>query len=279
MAHSRASRPVAPHAVVAFGSVSVTRALGLGAAVVTVALLATGFGIYGHPFWAQLLATVTALAAETALVLLVLDHATGLQVERDWEFVRQIVGQRMAAAMVDIMRLCGVRFSPLAFSANKARYDEFAQLAELHLQDLRSNLEGLALRAKPEEYREARRIELHLAWLCRYLHESPSAPTRPSVEQAVLAGAAESIRKFLVRHQAFRFTIEGVEQLVGMPDVSLRRQPDAFWQTRLSLQQRLLDEDRDLQSLPRGIIAAIDGTLALRYFAIDAALIASSASV
>ena len=255
-----------------------TAAIGASAAFATVALLGVGFVIYGHAFWAQLLATVTALLAETALVLLVLDRATKAQAERDWGFVREIVGARMAAAMVDIMRLCGVRFSPLAFRASGARYEEFVQLAELHLQDLRSNLEGLALRAEPSEYSEARRIEVRLAWLCGHLQDSLWRPSRPAIEErTVLVDTVVSIRRFLLRHDAFKSTIEAVETMVGTPRVVLWRDPDRFWQTRLGLQQRLLDEYRELGSLPRGIIADIDGTLALRYFAIDAAMMTTAA--
>jgi hypothetical protein len=91
-----------------------------------------------------------------------------------------------------------------------------------------------------------------------------------------VADTAASIRTFLVRHDPFRSTIAAVENMVGTPRVSFSTQPDRLWQTRLTLQQQLLDEDRYISSLPPGIIADIDGTLALRYFAIDCTLIAAA---
>ena len=90
-------------------------------------------------------ATVAGVFAEAVLVVLVLDQIAHSHARHEWSFVRRVVGERMAASMVDIMRLLFVRWSPLAHSANHERHNEFVEIAELHLEDFRSNLQSLVL--------------------------------------------------------------------------------------------------------------------------------------
>jgi hypothetical protein len=105
-------------------------------------------------------ATVAGVFAEAALVVLVLDQIARNHERHEWPSVRRAVGVRMAASMVDIVRLLLVQWSPIAYHGNHTRHGEFVEIADLHLSDLRSNLQSLALGAEPRDYLDARRIEL-----------------------------------------------------------------------------------------------------------------------
>jgi hypothetical protein len=144
-------------------------------------------------------AGVAGIFAEAALVVLVLDRVNRFQEARDWAFVRDIVGQRMAATMVDVMRLAGIRWSGAALHAERDRHAEFLEVAEVHLADLRSNLEGLAVRAEPADYRAARRVELRLAWLVRNLRTAPDDAIPPGGEWPIVLETSRAISRFLER--------------------------------------------------------------------------------
>jgi hypothetical protein len=249
----------------------VTVTFGAMSFVLAVGLFATGAAVYGRDMGPAILGGIAGIFAEAALVVLLLDRVVRLQEVRDWAFVRQTMGERMAAAMVDVMRLAGIRWSALALEANRDRHAEFVDVAEVHLADLRSNLEGLALRAEPADYRAARRVELRLAWLLRTLRLEPGEAIVPGPEWPIVIDTARAIRAFL-RPDESTTSVTRPGQNSASSSQSQTQLMDAFWMERMRTQQRVHDLANGTVA-SRGILFDIDGDLAVTYFAIDAALI------
>jgi hypothetical protein len=244
---------------------------GAASFVLAVGLFATGAAVYGRDMGPAILGGIAGIFAEAALVVLLLDRIVRSQEARDWAFVRETMGERMAAAMVDVMRLAGIRWSELALNANRDRHAEFVEVAEVHLADLRSNLEGLALRAEPGDYRAARRVELRLAWLLRILRPEPDEAVVPGPEWPIVIDTARAITAFLKRDESSMSVIGlGHDSPSGSP--SQTQLMDALWMERMRTQQQTHDRETGTVA-SRGILFDVDGDLAVTYFAIDAALI------
>jgi hypothetical protein len=248
-----------------------TVTFGAASFVLAVGLFATGAAVYGRDMGPAVFGGIAGIFAEAALVVLLLDRVVRLQEARDWAFVRETMGDRMAAAMVDVMRLAGIRWSALALKANRDRHAEFVGLAEVHLADLRSNLEGLALRAEPADYRAARRVELRLAWLLRSLRPEPREAVVPGPEWPIVVDTAQAISAFL-RIDDSPMSVPGLRHDSAPSSQSQTQLMDAFWIERMHMQQQIHDLDTGTVA-SRGILFDIDGDLAVSYFALDAALI------
>lgn len=252
-------------------NVGVATIFGLCALLVALTLFSVSYLIYDDEIGPHIYATLAGVFAEAALVVLVLDQISRNQERREWSFVRRAVGERIAAAMVDVMRLFVVRWSPMAYEANNARYDEFVTVAELHLADLRSNLQSLALGAEPRDYREARRIELRLAWLIRYLRVGTASPTHPDRELLfVVTETARLTKNFLHRESRYAPTLATAAQTVARTRVV---DADAFFTARQEAQATVSQLEVGDSRSPSGIMFDVEGELALKYFAIDSSLL------
>jgi hypothetical protein len=250
--------------------------LGLAAIVLAGILTAVGFVIYGNEMGPHFIAVSIGILGEVTVVVLVLDRMASSQKMREWSFVESVVSHGVSACMVDLLRLCGVRWSPASFARNGARYEEFVRIARLHLANLRSNLEGLALGAEPERYEQARRIELRLAWLTDYLSQIPDGQRGPGAEYEIILSTMRLTGEFLQATSTAEFrtlfvTAGAIVTALGeirSPQES-DRAADKFWDARMRAQNEML---RLNPALGTGILYDIDQALAPVYFAIDYAL-------
>ena len=198
------------------------------------------------------------------------------QKQREWAFVRRkIVGQRMAACMVDILRLCCVRWSSRAYSSNVSRYGEFVNIAQMHFADVRSSIEGLALGAEPSDYEFARKMELRLGWIIDKIGIKPEFSQEPpqAVYSIVLETHAE-IHQFLVAESI----IHRISKLVAEIEPSILDKTsiddmNKFFFRRMVAQNELLKLQGRNSSSVRGIWFDVDQELALGYFVIDSILL------
>jgi hypothetical protein len=83
--------------------------LGLLALLLSVGLVALSFVVYGAEMGPDIFATAIGVLGEAALVVLVLDRMTNSQRRREWRFVGIVVSQGVAACLVDLTRLYGIR--------------------------------------------------------------------------------------------------------------------------------------------------------------------------
>jgi hypothetical protein len=246
--------------------------LALLGAVTSVAL---GFAIYRQEMGPHIFGELAAILLEAALVVFVLDRLTQRQKQREWTFVRKVVGQRMAACMVDILRLCSVRWSSSAYSSNVSRYGEFLHLAQMHFADLRSSIEGLALGAEPSDYEKARKIELRIGWLIDKLGAKPEFPQEPPQEvHSIVLDTHVKIHEFLVAESGFHKISKIVAEIdPSILDKTLIDDMNNFFSRRIAAQNELLKLQERSGSPVQGIWFDVDQELALGYFAIDSILL------
>src|SRR6266508_351487 len=188
---------------------------------------------------------------------------------RDWSFTHTAICRRMAAVLVDVMRLLMVRSNSRSYSANRARYQEFIVIATSHFEDLQSNIAALPALGDPRQYEKSREIELRLLWLLRTFAVPPQPAARVARrEVATTREAAELVLAYFDLYAGARDEFDKVLDYIGsfkQAVDSKRNGPDAFFGLRQSLQTAVLTR----YGGPSGILMDVDLELALRYFAID----------
>jgi hypothetical protein len=200
---------------------------------------------------------------------------TQKQKQGEWAFVRKVVGQRMAACMVDILRLCCVRWSSIAYSSNVSRYGEFVHIAQMHFADLRSSIGGLALGAEPSDYEFARKMELRIGWMIDKFETKPEFPQEPPQwMHSIVLGTHKEIHQFLVAESG----IDKVSKIVSEIEPSILDKTSIddmnnFFFRRMAAQNELLKLQERSGSPAQGIWFDLDQELALGYFAIDSILL------
>jgi hypothetical protein len=259
--------------------------LGLLALLLSAGLAALSFVVYGKEMGPHIFATIIGILGEAALVVLVLDRMSSSQRRREWRFVGTVVSHGVAACMVDLVRLYVIRWSSRAYRVNSARYDEFVQMLRLHLANLQSNLEGLALGAQPSAYEQARQIERRIAWLANYLNNKPVSAARPQQwELESIISTTKLAGEFMRATVAAEFTgnlMKARDATAGLDEIESPEKSDAaadkFLSMRLRSQSNLLERDPSLRpevlrGYPNGgfgIWYDLDQKLAPFYFAID----------
>jgi hypothetical protein len=198
------------------------------------------------------------------------DHADMDDSVRDWSFTHMAICRRMAAVLVDVMRLLMVRSSSQAYSANRARYQEFITIATSHFEDLQSNIAALPAIGESQQYQKSREIELRLLWLLRAFAVPP--PTAARVARQEVSTTRETAQLVLTyfdlyagARDEFDKVLEYIDSLKQAGD-GKRKGPDGFFAFRQSLQTAVLTRYSGPEP---GILMDVDLELALRYFAID----------
>jgi hypothetical protein len=259
--------------------------LGLLALLLSAGLAGLSFVVYGQEMGPHIFAAIFGILGEAALVVLVLDRMANSQKQREWRFVGTVVSHGVAACMVDLTRLYGVRWGLEAYRVNSDRYGEFVQMLRLHLANLESNLEGLALGTEPDVYEQARKIELRVAWMANYLIDKPISAARPRQwEFEIILSTMKLAGKFMQATVAAEFAGnlgKAGDTMVNVGEIESPEKSDAaasrFWMLRMGCQNELLrlypslkpETLRHDQSAGVGIWYDIDQTLAPFYFAID----------
>jgi hypothetical protein len=97
---------------------------------------------------------------------------------------------------------------------------------QTNLANLRSNLEGLALGAKPDVYEQARKIERRVAWMANYLNDKPTRAARPQQwELETILSTMKLAGEFMQATVATEFT-ENLNKANGtMADSAKSRAP------------------------------------------------------
>jgi hypothetical protein len=259
------------------------------ALLLSAGLVVLSFVVYGKEMGPHVFATLIGILGEVALVVLVLDRMANSQKLREWSFVGTVVSHGVAACMVDLSRLYDVRWSQAAYRVNSDRYDEFVKILRLHLADLQSNLEGLALGAKPEVYEQARKIQRRIAWMANYLSNKPVSAALPREwELGNILSTMKLAGEFMQATVAAEFTSNLSRAGDTMTNVGKIESPgksnvaaDRFGRLRMRCQTELLRRNpgvrpevlRGSLSTGIGIWFDIDQELAPFYFAIDFMLI------
>jgi uncharacterized protein YjeT (DUF2065 family) len=260
-------------------------ALGIAAFILTVVLV--GITILFYPEQAKemtphLLAEAAGIFFELSLVLLIVDRLAARQRRQDWAFAHRAVSERMAAAMVDVMRLLNVKASNSTYAANEDRISEFVEIGRSHINDLGNNITALASFAEPDQYKESRVIELKLSWLLRVISAAMAPATIREWEIRATKDATESIMAFSKRNQkeikeiddTLAFLSRGEDQDGFKLMINVGSIEDLFrWRMQL---QTLIQHAYEPDLYP-GIWRDALNKLAPHYFTIDWWLLSNSA--
>ena len=195
--------------------------------------------------------------------------------ENKWGYIHAAMCRRLAAVMVDAVRLLMIRSSPLAHRSNSARYDEFLKIARDHFEDLGHNISALPAIGDSRQYEKSRDIELLIQWLLRTFALNPSvARVSPYEIQNVRKALNQTAEYFKLypgpAEDAFEATTAlALRNCAQHPAIDA--DADAVFRTRQSLQTKAIAmHQRDVGP---GILMDIDNELAVRYFAIDCHLL------
>jgi hypothetical protein len=208
---------------------------------------------------------------QTGLLRALLDHNQPDREANKWGFVHAAMCRRIAAVMVDAVRLLMTRSSPLAHRSNSARYDEFLKIARDHFEDLGHNISALPAIGDARQYEKSREIESRIQWLLRTFALNPgvarASPYEIENARKALSQTAEYFKLYPgPAEDAFEATTALV--LRNRPErPSIDADADAVFRARQSLQTRAIGmHERDVGP---GILMDVDNELAVRYVAID----------
>ena len=235
-----------------------------------IAFFAAGAFLYPADYGAHVFATIAGVFLEAAVVVLVLEKLAQGQQKSEWRFVRHTVALRVAATMVDVIRLGSVRWSEIGYRCDANRYDEFRAVADRHLTDLRFNLWSLVLGLAPAEYREAREIEQLLGTLVDYLRQLPPQAGQPyEGEWLKLIDTVKAIEPFLRYDESLKSALDAGRRAAALLMVTAPISIDEFFERRLEAQNNLAEPGGE----PPRIRYDVTGELAVKYFAIDSTLL------
>jgi Domain of unknown function (DUF4062) len=192
-----------------------------------------------------------------------------------WGYIHAAMCRRLAAAMVDVVRLLMIRSSPLAHRSNSARYDEFLRIARDHFEDLGHNISALPVIGDARQYEKSRDIESRIQWLLRTFALNPGVARASTYEienaRKALNQTAEYFKLYPgPAEDAFEATTAlALRNCAERP--SIDADADAVFRARQSLQTMAMAIHK--RDVGPGILMDVDNDLALRYFAIDCHLL------
>ncbi len=238
-----------------------------------------GAVVFGDEMLPNLVAEMAGVALEVAVIILVVERVATFQRRRDARFAYDALSDRAAMTFVDVMRLLWVCTSAAAMRSNGPRYEEFHQIAELHLSEFRSNIEGFAGSLDAGSHESLRRIDRRLSWAVARLGGRPRSGGGLTELRGTMEETAEMIGT-LLEHAGgpdFREARRGALAAVDATEEAVGEDPgdadDRLFRWRLAAQTEYLRTSGRTRPAPRGILYDPDNRLAFGYFSIDRAIL------
>jgi hypothetical protein len=179
------------------------------------------------------------------------------------------LSRNMAMLFVDLMRLLSVISSDAVRSANVARYNEFLDMADQRLLDLRSTYILFARYLTPKIIEQIHPLDSQLSWILLRLRRGPHLDTRScnicieTLYEISKWVASLCELSFPGEYRAIRERVEAVTN-AHSPDLSISSINEVF-DLRLAIQSELVRSRHDLRS----IIEDRHLKLAVEYFCLD----------
>jgi hypothetical protein len=194
------------------------------------------------------------------------------------QFVRLTISDAATMAFVDIMRLFCVSASKRARAVNESRYNEFVDIADQHLNELRIQVTRLAFDARSDIIPMCVDVERSLAWAFTRLRRGPTLDRHWFEYTADLLNAARRVDALANAaggiHYASR--AEEVEEIIKalferhLGSSRMSDLADQFVQLRFEAQSAVLARMRRRKDFVIATIRDdIDKRLAVPYFTID----------
>jgi hypothetical protein len=203
------------------------------------------------------------------------------------QFARLTLADIATMAFVDVMRLVCVAGSELARAANKPRYGEFVDVAELHLSDFRTQVTRLAADSDLDIIAKCSDVERGLAWAIVLLRREPKLDRnwRHLVgDLRRLAERVDTLAESASRDYYSRRVgeVASIAQSAAQQEftATLAGSPDVFVKRRFQAQSVVVEQmQKTGQFAIVGIHDDIDLRLAIPYFTIDLALLRKATEV
>jgi hypothetical protein len=234
-----------------------------------------GFALYGRPMVPNLLAELAGVSVEIGIVVLIIDRVAAAHRRRQWAYAYSALSDRAAITFVDVMRLLSIRASESGLQTNGDRYDEFYELAGLHLAEFRSNIEGFAGSLEPTPHEALRRVDRHLSWATSKLATKPASAAGRLEFVDLMRETAVTLERFLRDNggPSYQAEVDAVD--TALREVSSKPSHDGVESSedrlifRLQAQNALLRVRGGPRPRPQGIWYDANNDLALAYFLID----------
>jgi hypothetical protein len=157
-----------------------------------------------------------------------------------WGYIHAAMCRRIAAVMVDAVRLLMIRSSRRAHRSNSARYDEFLIIARDHFEDLRRSISALPAIGDSRQYKKSGEIELLIQWLLRTFALDPGvARASPREIEIVREAMSLTLEYFNLYPGPAKDAFEATTALAlrnYAEHPSIDADADAVFMTRQSLQ-------------------------------------------
>jgi CHAT domain len=214
---------------------------------------------------------------------------TRLRLGRAWyrpevgagNLIRLALADVAAMVFVDILRLTSVAGSDAARRVNEARYGEFVDVADLHMQEFRAQVTRLIREddTGTEVGQSCADIESRFGWAITRLRRGPRLDRSWFDSLAALHETAEAVHNLenliaIEYYQEKQDEISLVLRGILMPAArETRMSADDFVRRRLAAQRRALELMGTPDRVPATIRDDVHQYLAIPYFTIDLALI------
>lgn len=249
----------------------------VGAIALASALLWSILGLvfYDTAMIPNLLAELAGTSAEVCIAILVIERIASTYRKRQWSYAYKALSDRAAMIFVDVMRLLSVRSSESGLEINGNRYEEFYELAGLHLAEYRSNIEGFAGLLEPDSHEALRRVDRWLSWAISKLGNKPTTATGRLEFADLMRETAITLERFLKdnggpsylsERDAVEAALQAARKESQNERVAGRRDILAL---RMSAQNKLLQNPGSPHPKPQGIWYDANNDLAVGYFLID----------
>ena len=222
----------------------------------------------------NLLAEMSGVFLEVAIVLLIIDWLIKRNRRKEWDFAYITISKRCAMVFVDIMRLLYVLHADKVSSTNIQRFESFLDVAFQHLYDLRSHIEGFAVAFEPQTHQKCRQIEQRLSWMLGRIKRGDEKYSGLR-DFPTMKKLAYSVDSFLQTSSdsAYSDTIQVGQNVVIKYTKNLAKgvdhqNIDTIMSVRLQAQNDLI-KSMNCDDRKDSIIDDYDMVLALPYFVID----------
>lgn len=236
--------------------------------------------VFGRDMLPNLVAELSGVLLEIAVIVLIVERISAYQRRRDARFAYDALSKRAAMIFVDIMRLLWVRASAAQMRASGHRHDEFREVAELHLMEYRSNIEGFATSLDPPSHELLRQADRRLSWVIRLLQEKPLEAYGYLEQAELMTETAETIARFLAVGGGPEYAAAQAKASEALRSAEAEVEPgdalaDDFFHKRWRAQTAYLRSFPQSEPAPPNVLSDVDNRLAFGYFTIDRAILAS----
>ncbi|QXJ25742.1 hypothetical protein AGRA3207_007281 [Actinomadura graeca] len=231
-----------------------------------------GIVLYGGDMIPNLIAELAGVSLEIAIAILVIERLVSRHQRWQWDFAYRALARRACETFVDVMRLVFVGSSSSTLEENLPRYQEYIDICQQHLGELRSHIEGSASALDFATHEDYRRVERRLSWCLGQLKKNPRSVGVDPDLISLLRETAIEIFELMVRsdgsHEAILMVAESSVARARSSRI-LDHTQSGLLTGRLAAQTFLLEGLGPRQRQIFSISQDVDNDYSIPYFMID----------